>query len=314
MPVRQHQPSRNRREPTEPGQPADERRQFFGRREFELSRDLLCTLDFAGVFKDVNPAWQRTLGYRLDEIVGRPSAELVHPDDRDDSIRHRAQLAAGTDDAVEFENRYRSRDGRWIWLEWWARAAPVEGLIYASARDITARKDREAELERAALVDPLTGLANRRGFERALARELAAANRHSLSPALVVLDLDRFKSINDTLGHQAGDDLLVLTAQTLVRTLRASDLPARIGGDEFAVLLPDCARSTAEYVAGKIIGALHRETLPTTHGWLDIAASAGVALLGQDGVETGRELMRAADSAMYEAKRSGTSFALYGSD
>jgi diguanylate cyclase (GGDEF)-like protein/PAS domain S-box-containing protein len=307
----QHQPSRKRRKPSTGDQPVDERRNFFGRRSFELARDVQCILDFEGRFKDVNPALRRVLGYTREELIGRSASEVIHPDDWERTAEEAERLARGDYKTREFENRYRNKDGEWVWVEWAAHAAIVEGLIYASGRNITKRKTREYELERAALVDPLTGLANRRGFERALERELAAAKRHSLSPALVVVDLDRFKAINDRHGHQTGDQLLMAAAQTLIATVRASDMPARLGGDEFAVLLPDCDLSTAEVVAGKIVSALRRQQVHAGDDVVPVSASAGVALLGQEGITSGLDLIRAADKAMYRAKRRRSSFATH---
>ena len=311
MSVGTHEPSRKRRKPSTADQPVDERREFLGRRRFELSRDVQCILDLRATFRAVNPALERVLGFGREEVVGRNAAEFVHPDDWERTCEEAERLQEAGYETHEFENRYRTKAGDWVWLEWAAHVSEVEGLIYASARDISARKTREADLERAAHVDPLTGLANRRGFERALDRELAAAKRHRLCPALVVVDLDRFKAINDRHGHQAGDDLLVATADALRATVRASDMPARIGGDEFAVLLPDCNINTAELVAEKIIASLRRRKLETDNGAVPVSASAGVALLGQTGIDTGRELMTAADRAMYRAKRRRSSFAVH---
>jgi diguanylate cyclase (GGDEF)-like protein/PAS domain S-box-containing protein len=306
-----HEPSRKRRKPSTGDQPVDERQNFFGRRAFELGRDVQCILDFQGRFKDVNPALRRVLGYTREELIGQHVSAIVHPDDGQRTSEEAERLQHGYYKTREFEGRYRNKDGEWVWIEWAAHAAIVEGLIYASGRNITKRKTREYELERAALVDPLTGLANRRGFERALERELAAAKRHSLSPALVVVDLDHFKAINDRHGHQTGDQLLVAAAQTLVATVRASDLPVRLGGDEFAVLLPDCDLTTAEVVAGKIVAALRRQQIAAEDGPVPVSASAGVALLGQEGITSGLDLIRAADKAMYRAKRRRSSFATH---
>jgi diguanylate cyclase (GGDEF)-like protein/PAS domain S-box-containing protein len=283
----------------------------FGRRDFDLSRDLLAIVDFDGYFKEWNPALEEALGYERHELVGKRAFDCVHRDDWDRTLEEGRRLIAGGHETRHFENRYRTKDGRWIWLEWTARAAVHEGLVYGSARDITARKRREEELERAAHVDPLTGLANRRGFERALERELAAAKRHSLCPALVVVDLDNFKSINDTHGHRAGDELLVTTAKTLEQTLRASDMAARIGGDEFAILLPNSDVSTAQLVAEKIVKAVRERLLETDNGEVQVSASAGVALLGQSGIGGGSDLIAAADRAMYRAKRRRSSFAVH---
>jgi diguanylate cyclase (GGDEF)-like protein/PAS domain S-box-containing protein len=288
--------------------PADERRGFFGRRAFELSRDASCIIDFSGTFKDANPALERVLGYSKQELVGRAVVDLVHPDDWPRTNGELGNLASGGHGTARFESRLHGASGNWLWLDWAAHVSPIEGLIYASARNISGRKAREKELERAAHIDPLTGIANRRGFEQALERELAAASRHSLSPALVMLDLDRFKAINDRHGHKAGDDMLVATADTLRQTLRASDMAARIGGDEFAVLLPHSDVPTAELVADKIVAALGRREIHNGGPEpVKVSASAGVAVFGQSGVASGADLLAAADQAMYRAKRGDSS-------
>jgi diguanylate cyclase (GGDEF)-like protein/PAS domain S-box-containing protein len=305
-----HEPTRKRRQPSTAG-PPDERSGFFGRRAFELARDASCIVDFVGVLRGANPALEQVLGYGRNALVGRELADLVHPDDWPRTAEEARKMADGGHPIAHFETRCRSADGQWVWLDWSAHASPIEGLIYASARNVGARKARELQLERAAHLDPLTGLANRRGFERALERELAAAKRHSLSPALVVLDLDRFKTINDAHGHKVGDELLAATAEMLQATLRASDMAARIGGDEFAVVLPDCDPQTAALVAAKIVAALRRCRLEADGGSVNVSASAGVALLGQRGINTGADLIAAADHAMYRAKRTRDSFAVH---
>jgi diguanylate cyclase (GGDEF)-like protein len=128
---------------------------------------------------------------------------------------------------------------------------------------------------------------------------------------LVVVDLDHFKRINDRYGHQTGDELLVAAARTLGETLRASDLAARIGGDEFAVLLPNCDLRTAEIVAGKIVAAFRRCELATRDGAVEVSASAGVALIGQRGIGSERDLIAAADQALYRAKRRRSSVVVH---
>lgn len=306
-----HEPTRTRREPTPPDGPADERRGFFGRRSFELSRDPSCIVDLDWIFRAVNPAFERELGYERQELVGMRVLHVLHRDDWDRTEEEARRLAAGGAPTRHFENRYRHANGDWVWFEWAAHISPVEGLIYASGRNITARKSREVELERAAHVDSLTGLANRRGFERALDRELAAAQRHARCPGLVMVDLDRFKNVNDRYGHETGDEVLKAVADTLQSTLRASDLAARVGGDEFAVLLPDSDLDTAELVAEKIVGALRRQEVHTADGPVVVSASAGVALFSQEGIADRSDLLNAADGAMYRAKKRRSSFAVH---
>jgi diguanylate cyclase (GGDEF)-like protein len=146
------------------------------------------------------------------------------------------------------------------------------------------------ELEHLAHHDPLTGVANRRLFEKALPRELARAQRHGAPLAVIVLDLDKFKEYNDENGHAAGDQLLQIAARGWTNVLRAEDLVARLGGDEFVALLPGCAPAEAERVAQRLCGALPRTCTCCT----------GIA--HWDGQESADELLARADVALYEAK------------
>src|SRR5215218_2438765 len=145
-----HEPSRKRRKPSTADQPVDERRHFLGRRRFELARDVQLIFDFQGLLRDVNPALQRVLGYNHAEIAGTPVSDYIHPEDLPRTLEEARRLAQGGPDTIAFENRFRTKGGDWVWFEWAAHASPVEGLIYASARNITARKTRELALERAA--------------------------------------------------------------------------------------------------------------------------------------------------------------------
>ncbi len=149
-----------------------------------------------------------------------------------------------------------------------------------------------------ALTDPLTGLANRRAWEEELRREVARAKRTSERLALVMLDLDHFKQLNDTQGHQAGDTVLAAVAASWRSAVRTTDFLARYGGDEFAMLLPDCP---AEY--GEIVLERIRTAIPPGS-----SCSAGIAYW--DGRESAEALLARADAALYEAKRAGRNMAV----
>ena len=159
------------------------------------------------------------------------------------------------------------------------------------------------EVERLATRDGLTGLANRRLFEESLEREIARAERRSSRLALVVLDVDNFKDVNDTRGHQAGDEVLREVGRALAENTKASDLPARYGGDEFVVLLPDCSGADCVRVAERLRAAVAEAvTTPAT-------VSAGCAAMPENALDGGR-LVAAADAALYEAKRAGRNRAM----
>jgi diguanylate cyclase (GGDEF)-like protein len=180
-------------------------------------------------------------------------------------------------------------------------AAEVERL----QQELAAAQAQMAALAARAEIDPLTDIVNRRGFERELKRACAYVKRYGTSAALIYLDLDGFKGINDQYGHAAGDAVLKAVAMVLSRHVRASDLAARIGGDEFAVLLWQCDEAHAQAKALALESALARTT--ATHGGapLTVGASAGVAVLLP--LDQPDEVLERADRAMYRRKRSGRS-------
>jgi diguanylate cyclase (GGDEF)-like protein/PAS domain S-box-containing protein len=274
---------------------ADERARHF----FDLSRDMLCTANMDGYFVELNDAWTRSLGYDLDELRQDPFVERVHPDDRERTEAEAAGLFEGVE-TLSFENRYLAKDGTWHWLRWSSQLSPDESLIYARATDVTELKQIEAEREELldqvqdmARRDSLTGLPNRRALEEQLPQEMARARR-SLAPlSVAILDIDHFKSYNDTHGHLSGDEVLRACAKAWDSALRAEDTIVRFGGEEFLVLLPD----TEPEQAAEIVERL-REKTP-----MEQTCSAGLAVW--DGVESIDDLLRRADEALYLAKASG---------
>jgi diguanylate cyclase len=292
-------------------------------RHFDLSLDMICTAGFDGCFKRVNPAFESILGYRPEELVGCAFLDFVHPDDREKTEREAASLADGAK-TVQFQNRYLAKNGDVRWLEWTSLPLSDEGIIYGVARDVTDRKALERELEQLSQRDSLTGLFNRRRFEEELRRQLAYTRRYGSGGALLMIDLDRFKQINDELGHAAGDEALRTVAAVLRDNLRGSDtiardagvadaelgrgtgaVVARFGGDEFVALLPEADRAGAVRAAERLAAAL-RETRLTIDGReVELLVSIGVATFDEHGLPGERELLAAADLAMYEAKASG---------
>ncbi|HEU5143296.1 MAG TPA: diguanylate cyclase [Solirubrobacterales bacterium] len=281
-------------------------------RHFELSQDMICTADFNGYFTRVNPAFERTLGYSEEDLLGRPFLDFVHPDDRERTEEEAAALAQGTN-TIHFQNRYFDKEGEVHWLEWMSQPVPEEGTIYAVARDITERKALERELERLSQHDALTGLFNRRRFEEELRRQLAYTRRYGKGGALLLIDIDRFKEINDTLGHAAGDKALCWVASALRDNLRATDvvardadpIVARFGGDEFVVLLPEVDEDEARAVADRLAAVLHESALAIEGRLVRLQISIGVAAFDEYGRPGEQELVAAADRAMYEAKAAG---------
>ena len=183
------------------------------------------------------------------------------------------------------------------------RDGVVDGRVW-SFRDISERKRFEAQLVHIANHDPLTGLFNRRRFDEELERHLSEAQRYGLHGALLFLDLDQFKDVNDSRGHRAGDDLLTSLALLLRQRLRETDIVARLGGDEFAVLLPHADADQANAVAKDLLDAIRGYTFVVGGAPLGITVSLGVALFPEHGLNAG-ELLSRADMAMYRAKEEG---------
>jgi len=282
-------------------------------RFFELSRDMICVAGFDGYFKRVNPAFERTLGYSRRELLERPFVEFVHPDDRDDTDVEAGEISTGGQAAVQFQNRYLDKEGGVHWIEWTSVGAPDEERIYAVARDVSERKLLEQELELRSRTDPLTGMLNRRSFDESLEAQLALARRYKRGGALLIIDLDRFKQINDEFGHAAGDEALRVVSRLLAENLRETDtvgrdeggLVARLGGDEFALLLPETDAAGAEAVGERLVAALAAEPLALGNREVRLGISVGAATFDWSDGQSAEELMAAADRAMYMVKAAG---------
>src|SRR5688500_8110019 len=260
---------------------------------------------------DFSPRWRAMLGLENTSLLplAREWLDRVHPDD---APRLRLEIdahLAGTAPRLESEHRLRHADGSWRWVLVRALAHREQGTrasrLAGSMTDISARKRAEEELRRAAMHDALTGLVNRAYFLESLERAVSRVHRRpDKTIALLFLDLDRFKQINDSLGHLAGDRLLTSIARRLQGCVRPGDILARLGGDEFAVLLDDLKDSTdATRVAERMQEALHAP-LPNGPTEVVVTASIGIAFGGAD-LEGYEELLRDADLAMYRAKASG---------
>jgi diguanylate cyclase (GGDEF)-like protein/PAS domain S-box-containing protein len=401
------------------------------RRIIELSSDIACVVGFDGEFKQLNASWHRELGHEVRELVAAPYLSLVHPEDRDETVRRMAMVTSGQADAVEIENRFHRHDGTYRWLRWHmtvdsgervlfclaqdvtdqkagdgapdsaaryglmfdatdaiavtdgdavltyisqaclpllgyapeelvgrpiarlihpedralagiarkrgARAAdtssvtlryqrkdnsyawiesrsksiidPLTGAVretLAVMRDVGERKEAQLAVERLALTDALTGLANRLLLSDRLNQCLRRLKRTPGLVGVLMLDLDHFKVINDTLGHQVGDAVLAAAAHRLQRLARPDDTVARFGGDEFVVIVQGLTRSAdLSALADRIVTGL-REPYQIGERKEEVATtvSIGIALTSQpDHLAT--DLLREADLALYRAKDRG---------
>jgi diguanylate cyclase (GGDEF)-like protein/PAS domain S-box-containing protein len=275
----------------------------------------IARIDLAGRIIEANPALQRMLGYSADELTHNPLATFVHPDHvREGRLTQLTDLSAGTRQEMQQELRYVHKLGGLVWCN--SIASLVRGpsneplFLIAMTEDITARKKQEVALEHQALHDGLTDLPNRTLMFDRLRQAILVGKREHHPLALLMMDLDGFKEINDTLGHHGGDDVLRNVATRLKAQLRESDTVARLGGDEFAIILTGVAdEAAAGATATRILHAL-QEPLLIEGETLEIRASIGIVLFPLH-AEDADTLLRRGDAAMYEAKRAGAGTAFY---
>jgi diguanylate cyclase (GGDEF)-like protein/PAS domain S-box-containing protein len=290
----------------------------------ENGSDVVSLHDTSGRVIYVSPSCERALGFLPDEMQRMAPFAIVHPDDTDRLQRHFGQLVRA-EPVTSIQCRMLHKTGKHIWLDMmWRAVFSQEGKVVrlqASSRDITERKEYEKRLEEAqkklkvqqerlvevnsrleqlAALDGLTGLKNRRAFEARLVEEVARARRYDHPLSLVLLDIDHFKSYNDTFGHPKGDDVLRNVGRLLLRAMRDTDFAARYGGEEFAIILPNTDHERAHQVAERLRVAIEAAT------WDDraITASVGAASFARE-INTAETLLECADRALYRSKEAG---------
>ncbi len=276
---------------------------------FEHGPVAMAVVGLDGKPTKVNSAFLDLTGRSAEAITGGTVDALVQPGDRAEVVEAGRRLLDGQLETWRGQLGMLSSTGARVQCAVYATllrdAGGTPQHYLAHVVDITERIHLERRLRYMADHDSLTGLLNRRRFELDLAEHLDRAEqpKQGRAGALILLDVDHFKRVNDTLGHAAGDDLLVALSGALRARLRDDDLVARLGGDEFAVLLPGVTRSQAEQVAGEILASARHGQPNSALGRQVVTCSIGIAMCADhDGVE---KLMRAADLAMYETKRSG---------
>ncbi|AUN94904.1 sensor domain-containing diguanylate cyclase [Pseudazoarcus pumilus] len=250
----------------------------------------------------VSDACEALLGYRADELVGTLITRYMHPDDLAATRASIVRVMSGKPH-LDFRNRYVRKDGSVVYILWSARWSEEEGVRIGVARDVTALTQAETELRFLAHHDPLTGLTNRSLLNDRLDSALRSARRRRSGVALLFLDVNDFKEINDIHGHAAGDRVLCAIARRLEGCVRETDTVARMGGDEFTILLTDI--ESADAVSEKVerILAVMAEPLGEEFGAIRMpSCSIGVACYPEDG-EDADTLMSHADTEMYRLKR-----------
>jgi diguanylate cyclase (GGDEF)-like protein/PAS domain S-box-containing protein len=281
---------------------------------FDENRVGMAIVALDGSFQRVNRSLCEITGYPPNKLVGKRFSEITHPDDLEADMQALREIVEGERYGYRREKRYIHAQGHQVWIS--LNVSPIydsDGIVsylIGQMEDISERKESEERLTRQALHDSLTGLPNRTLFsDRA---RMAAARRSGRGFAIVYLDLDGFKLVNDTLGHAAGDQVLIEVARRLERLLRAGDTLARLGGDEFALLCEEVGEAEVRAIADRVIDAMAGEIVVQDRQ-LTQAASIGIALYGPGGALVDPEQMVGeADLAMYRAKAAGKSrYALF---
>jgi diguanylate cyclase (GGDEF)-like protein/PAS domain S-box-containing protein len=277
------------------------------RRAFASGVTGMALSERGGSFLTVNEALCTILGYDEQELLQRNLYSIVHPDDASSVRQQAAALLEGAEQGFETEIRYLHRDGRVVW------GATGVGAVHGDAdevryfvvqiHDVSARRRVEEELAHQALHDPLTGLPNRVLFTDRLQQALVRQLRNGHHVAVLFIDLDRFKLINDGLGHVAGDAVLCEAARRLDAAARAQDTVSRFGGDEFTVLCEDVTTASATEIAERLLSDLS-EPFEYDGQELHLGASVGVRVSDGPGAEPDK-MLRDADLALYAAKQRG---------
>lgn len=269
----------------------------------------MAVLTLDGRFQLVNRSLCKIVGYKKEELEKLTFQEITHPDDLESNLVNVQRLQDSGVNSYFMEKRYIRKDNQIVWTQLTSsvirNAGGVAQFLIAQIEDITERKSIREQIHQLAYYDVLTTLPNRRLLKDRLILSLAQAKRYNRSMALMFLDLDNFKQVNDTLGHDMGDELLKVVANRLQACVRSIDTVCRQGGDEFVIVLSEIALpEDAVLVANKIITTISAP-ISINGNELHITSSIGIAVYPVNGIDDAKELMKKADAAMYETKTNG---------
>lgn len=266
--------------------------------------DFVCEVKPDGTFGYVSPSVKNTLGYEASELTGKTFIELVHPDDQT-LVRNIFENAIKNGTGMRIDYRYLDAGGNYKWMESLANPLAADGVIVVyvfGSRDITTRKQTEDELKYLSVHDSLTGLYNRRFFEEQM-QFLEDGRANPIS--VISCDIDGLKIINDNFGHHYGDEMIVMVSRIIENAVRADDIVARIGGDEFAIIMPRCPANGAERIYQRIQQAVQAVHIKANGMEIPIMVSMGRAVRDDREISIG-VLFRMADDKMYEEKNAKT--------
>ena len=259
-----------------------------------------------GIYLFASAASQVLFGWEADQLVGKHQDDFVHPDDVALVARSRQHALETAPGAVTTVLRFRCADASYRWTETVSTTVEGQGgtLVVSTVRDIGDRRQSDLDLRRKATTDPLTGVANRTVLMDRLQHALLRLERHAGLVAILFLDLDRFKVVNDTVGHQSGDEVLLQMAERLRRFLRPQDTLARLGGDEFAIIVEDIATADVAVALGSRIVEAGREPFEIGDERVVCTISVGISVTA-DSQHSAQALLQEADLALYRAKDRG---------
>jgi diguanylate cyclase (GGDEF)-like protein/PAS domain S-box-containing protein len=272
---------------------------------FDYAGIAIHVLTFEGQILEANPASQDLLGYDALEIVGRTATSLSPDEDVQETLDIARELRNGVRDTATVERRFFHKDGHLVWgqLTVSVMTAGNERRMIGMIQDISERKRMEAELVKQAFHDELTGLANRVLFRDRLHHALLRRSRSDHGVAVILLDLDGFKRVNDSLGHAVGDELLQAVGRRIAATVRAGETVARLGGDEFAIVIESYGHEDQpEVLAERVLNVL-RQPIDIAGREVVVGVSIGIASATAD--DDAESVLRNADTAMYAAKAHG---------
>ncbi|NOQ15957.1 MAG: EAL domain-containing protein [Methyloprofundus sp.] len=272
---------------------------------------VIITQSVQGMILSINKEALQDLEKSAAQIIGRPFADFIHPDETEHLLKLNQLQGIHTPAEINYSGRLNIHNGEPLFISWihsllFASDPEQETIILSLGVDITEQHIADEQLVWIATHDQLTGLSNRRNFQQELNTMMAIANRYKNQLALFYLDLDQFKIINDTHGHQAGDDLLQHITSVLKKEVRETDLLSRIGGDEFTLVVPAATEEGIHNLANKLLQALKAIDYTINNQTHPISFSIGVAIYPQHG-KNQMQLLANADLAMYHAKQTGRS-------
>ncbi|NVK22287.1 MAG: EAL domain-containing protein [Kangiellaceae bacterium] len=278
----------------------------------ENSYDCILMYDKNMLVTYISPSVTRVTGYTEQDLLGKTLQGFIYEEDREDAAANLAYVAENPGALSVVERRINHKDGHVLWIE--SRLVnhlndpDIKGVII-NFHVITERKQSELKIHNLANFDPLTQLPNRYLFRKRLLKGLADSVKNESKLALMYIDLDRFKEINDTLGHSVGDALLQDVAKTIQKCLRASDTLARVGGDEFTIVLPETSEKEAGHIASRILEQF-RTPFQADGNTVQTGASIGISIFPNHSKKA-EDLFRFADIAMYSAKKERNQYQFY---